>query len=57
MNLKIKEILENYKRVLMIAKKPDKEEFILTAKICAIGIIGIGIIGFLIYLLSILFIG
>jgi len=52
---KIKEALASYKRVLIIARKPDKEELIKTAKICLIGIGLIGFIGFIIYSLSILF--
>ena len=52
---KIKEALSSYKRVLIIARKPDKEELIKTAKICLIGIGLIGFIGFIIYSLSILF--
>ncbi len=52
---KIKETLESYKRVLVIAKKPDLEEFKKIAKICAIGMGIIGLIGFIIYCFSILF--
>jgi protein translocase SEC61 complex gamma subunit len=57
MQLKIRERLENYRRVLQIAKKPDSEEFKTTAKICAIGIGIIGVIGFVLYLISVLFLG
>jgi len=52
---KIKEALSSYKRVLIIARKPDKEEFVKTAKICLIGMGIIGFIGFIIYAISILF--
>lgn len=52
---KIKEALESYRRVLIIARKPDKEEFIKTVKICLIGIGLVGFIGFIIYTFSILF--
>jgi len=52
---KIKETLAGYKRVLIIARKPDKEELVKTAKICLIGIGLIGLIGFIIYSFSILF--
>ncbi len=44
--------LNEYKRVLKIAKKPDREEFEMSAKITGAGIIIIGIIGFLFYLLA-----
>ena len=55
--LKIKEKLDNYKRILQIAKKPSREEFMDTARICAIGVAIIGAIGFVLYMISILFIG
>jgi protein translocase SEC61 complex gamma subunit len=48
-------MLASYKRVLIIARKPDKEDFIKTAKICFIGMGIIGLIGFIIYAISILF--
>jgi len=54
---KIKEVLASYKRVLIIARKPDKEELVRTAKICLIGMGLIGLIGFVIYSFSILFLG
>lgn len=50
--MKIKERLQNYKRILQITKKPSKEDFSDTARICAIGIIIIGLIGFALYLLT-----
>ena len=53
--IKIKERLENYRRVLIIARKPNKDELINISKICAIGIGVVGIIGFVIYSFSILF--
>jgi protein translocase SEC61 complex gamma subunit len=52
---KVKEMLASYKRVLIVARKPDKEELIRTAKICLIGMGLIGLIGFIIYAFSILF--
>jgi protein transport protein SEC61 subunit gamma-like protein len=52
--MKIKEKLENYIRVLKISRKPDKDEFLITAKICAIGVLVIGLIGFIFYLISVL---
>ncbi len=57
MVFKIKETLENYRRVLQIARKPDRSEFSFTAKICGIGIFIIGAIGFALYLISTVFIG
>jgi protein transport protein SEC61 subunit gamma-like protein len=55
--LKLKERLENYRRVLVISKKPNAEEFSHTAKITALGLALIGLIGFVFFILSILFIG
>lgn len=54
MNLNIKEKLVNYKRVLQLCKKPTKEDFALTSKICAGGVLVIGIVGFVLYIISIL---
>ena len=44
----IKSKIKEWKRVLLVARKPDKEEFSISAKICAIGILIIGLIGFVI---------
>lgn len=54
--MKIKEKLESYTKVLKLSRKPDKDEFLTTTKICAVGIVVIGIIGFIFYLISV-FIG
>ena len=48
--------LRRYVRVLQVARKPNKEEFITSAKISALGIALIGFIGFLIFL-AFIFIG
>lgn len=48
--MNIKELLKNYRRVMHIARKPNKEEFLSTGKICAIGLLLIGFIGFIIFL-------
>jgi protein transport protein SEC61 subunit gamma-like protein len=48
---KIKEKLKQYKRVLSVARKPDREEFLLSAKITGAGIIFLGLIGFVIFLI------
>jgi protein transport protein SEC61 subunit gamma-like protein len=53
MDFNIIEKLRNYRRVLQIAKKPSKEDFLDTARICAIGIAVIGVMGFLLYLISV----
>ncbi len=48
----IKSKLNEYKRVLQIANKPDREEFSMAAKITGAGILFIGFIGFLFYMTS-----
>ena len=48
----IKKKLKGYWRVLKVTKKPDKQEYSMSAKVTGIGIIIIGTIGFLIYLAS-----
>ena len=55
MNLN-KEGISNFakqcRRVLYVSKRPDRDEYVNVAKITGIGIIIIGVIGFLIYLLA-----
>lgn len=48
---KIKERLITYRRVIAVSRKPDKEEFISSIKITGLGILLIGIVGFIIYLM------
>jgi len=54
MKINIKETLTKYKRVLLVARKPDVDELEETARICGIGFIIMGIIGFLFYVISVL---
>jgi protein transport protein SEC61 subunit gamma-like protein len=48
----ITQALKQYRRVLYISKRPDREEFVNVAKITGIGIIIIGVIGFIITLVA-----
>lgn len=48
---RIKNTIANYKRVINVARKPSKEDFISSAKITGSGILLLGIIGFIIFLL------
>jgi len=57
LNINVKERLAAYRRVLQVARKPSVDEFKEIAKICALGMIAIGVIGFATYAMSILFIG
>jgi len=50
--MKIKEKLQSYARILRIAKKPTGMEFRAIIKVTGIGILLIGIIGFLISLVA-----
>jgi len=52
--MKLGEKINRYIRVLQIARKPDKEEFTTTSKICAIGMTLIGIIGFIIFIVFVI---
>ncbi len=47
--LNVREKIDAYLRVLTVSRKPDKEEFGTSAKICGIGIVLIGLIGFIIF--------
>jgi protein transport protein SEC61 subunit gamma and related proteins len=48
----ITQALKQYKRVLYISRRPDRDEYINVAKITGIGIIIIGVIGFIISLIA-----
>ena len=48
----ITQALKQYRRVLYISRRPDREEFLNVAKITGIGIIIIGVIGFVITLIA-----
>lgn len=52
----MRRFLSNCKRVLRIARKPDKSEYLQVAKITGLGILLVGFIGFLIMLIGV-FIG
>ena len=49
---RLKGMLTNYKRVLKKSKKPESDEYWKTSKITGIGIMVIGVIGFIIKLIS-----
>ncbi|MDD6286180.1 MAG: protein translocase SEC61 complex subunit gamma [Methanosphaera sp.] len=48
----IRGFLKQCERVLRVSKKPDNEEYKTVAKVTGLGIIVIGLIGFVISLLS-----
>ncbi|WP_407357325.1 protein translocase SEC61 complex subunit gamma [Methanolobus sp. WCC5] len=47
----INQSLKTYLRVLKLTKKPSREEFLTISKVAGLGILVIGFVGFLIYLL------
>ncbi len=49
--LKWKEKLEGYRRVIAVSRKPDRDEFLSTARITALGIFILGVAGFVIYMI------
>ncbi len=48
---RIKEYLGECYRVLQVTKKPDKTEFKTVVKVSGLGILAIGLIGFLLHLI------
>ena len=50
----IRSRLKSYARVLQVSRKPSKDEFITSSKICALGIAIIGFVGFVVFLVFIL---
>ncbi|WP_394328924.1 protein translocase SEC61 complex subunit gamma [Methanolobus profundi] len=47
----INQSLKTYLRVLKLTKKPSREEFITIAKVAGLGILAIGFLGFITYVL------
>jgi protein translocase SEC61 complex gamma subunit, archaeal and eukaryotic len=45
------QVLRSYLRVLKLTKKPSREEFLTIAKVAGIGILAVGAIGFIVYVL------
>ncbi|OFV68741.1 protein translocase SEC61 complex subunit gamma [Methanosarcinales archaeon] len=48
---KVSDTINEYIRVLKLARKPTREEFLMISKIAGAGMLLIGLIGFIIYLL------
>jgi protein transport protein SEC61 subunit gamma and related proteins len=51
--MSVREFIQNARRVLKLAKKPERKEIWLTAKVCALGIALIGAFAFVIHLIFI----
>jgi len=52
---RFKDFVKECMRVLRITKKPTKEEFLTISKVSGLGILIIGLIGFLVHLIDVLF--
>ncbi|NPE31495.1 protein translocase SEC61 complex subunit gamma [Methanococcoides sp. SA1] len=50
-NRNVGQVLRSYVRVLKLSKKPSREEFLMISKVAGAGILVIGFVGFLIYVL------
>ncbi len=46
------EFIQNCKRMFQVARKPDRDEYLQVAKITGLGIILIGILGYIIMLIA-----
>lgn len=49
---KMSNFVKNAKRVLKLTRKPSREEFMTTFKITGLGVLAIGLIGFIIVALK-----
>ena len=49
---RIQRFIKETIRVIRITKKPDKQQYLSTVKVTGLGIIAIGLMGFLIFLLK-----
>ena len=46
------EFMRESKRVFRITRKPDKQEFMTVVKVSGLGILAIGLIGFVVHLIG-----
>ena len=49
---KLKDFWVQCRRVLRVTKKPDKQEFITIVKVSGLGILVIGLIGFILHFIN-----
>lgn len=50
----ITHVIKSYLRVLKLTKKPSREEFLTIAKVAGAGIIAVGVLGFIVYVLLVI---
>ncbi|MEA2037934.1 MAG: protein translocase SEC61 complex subunit gamma [Nanoarchaeota archaeon] len=55
MKVRFKSFINECIRVLRVTKKPDKQEFTTIVKVSGLGILIIGLIGFIIQMANVLF--
>lgn len=55
LNFNLRETVQKYKRVLILAKKPTMEELKRISRICFIGFFLMGSVSFVFYMVSIIF--
>jgi len=53
----LRKFLYECKRTLQVARKPDKEEYLDVAKVTGLGILLIGLVGFMITMIAMWIIG
>ena len=44
--------IKDSKRVLKVSRKPDKQEYLELAKVTSLGVVIVGVIGFVVFLLG-----
>jgi protein transport protein SEC61 subunit gamma and related proteins len=50
----ITHVIKSYLRVLKLTKKPSREEFLTIAKVAGLGILAVGVLGFIEYILLVI---
>jgi protein transport protein SEC61 subunit gamma-like protein len=50
-NRSVSQILKSYYRVLKLARKPARDEFLMISKVAGAGILVVGFVGFVVYIL------
>ena len=50
----ITHVIKSYLRVLKLTKKPSREEFLTIAKVAGLGILAVGVLGFIEYMLLVI---
>ena len=49
---RVNKFVKDSKRVLKVSKKPDKQEYFELAKVTSLGVVIVGVIGFVVFLLG-----